>query len=214
MASQNRITEELYSLFLTHNYCENVQSLHDRDAINCSLFQDLTLGKNYWLDTQNTLLNGKSNPDHMFQLFGKFSNDDPDCVRQCMIDIIQEEPSKWQHAGEVYLQFNLLNIDDWCELMELPHVSYDELMLYILSIVHSHHTIVYTAKRILTTINNINLLSVPKFHSVCDVHLVFLRNHMYSELKHRPLLTAPLPIDLPPMIPEKHTRKVHKTVPF
>ena len=90
------------------------------------------LGKTHWLDTRNTVLNGKVNPNHVFQLFGKFSDSDPDCVRQRMIDIIQKDPAKWQHAGEVYLQLNFFNIDEWCKLMKLPHVSCDELMLYVL----------------------------------------------------------------------------------
>ena len=214
MVSQNRIAEEIYSLFLTQNYCEYVQCLHDCDVVNCSLFQELTLGKIYWLDTRNTLLNGRANPDHMFQLFRKFSDEDPDCVRQCMIDIILEEPSKWQCAGHVSLQLNLLNIGEWCELMKQPHVSCDKLMLYVLSVVHSRHTIVYTAKCILTTINNINSLSVPELHSVCDVHLVFLGNHMYGKLKHHPLLTAPLPIHSPPMILGRSTQKLQNTVPL
>ena len=195
--------EELYSLFLITNYCEYVQCLHDRDAVSCQQFQESTLGKTHWLDTTNILLNGKVNPDHVFQLLRKFSDSDPDCVRQHMIDVIQKDPSKWQHAGEVYLQLNFLNIDEWCKLMKLPHVSCDELILSVLSVVHSQHMIVYTAKHIWTTVNNINQLSVPELHSMCDVHLAYLGGHVYGELKQHLLHKAPLPILPPPVIPGK-----------
>ena len=110
MASQNKITEELYSLFLTQNYCEYVQCLHECDAVSCLQFQESMPGKVYWIDMRNTLQNSKVNPDHVFQLFRMFSDSDPNCVRQRMIDIVHDDPSKWQHAREVYLQFNLLNI--------------------------------------------------------------------------------------------------------
>ena len=114
----------------------------------------------------------------------------------------------------MYLQLNFLNIDEWCKLMKLPHVSCDELMLHVLSVAHSRHTIVYTAKCIWTTVNNINQLSVPELHSMCDVHLAYLRGHMYDELKQRPLHRAPLPILSPPVIPGKRSNRKWNTVPL
>ena len=214
MASRNKIAEELYSVFLTQNYCKYVQCLHDCDAVSCIQFQESTLGKSYWLDTRNTLMNSKVNPDHMFQQFRKFSDSDPDCVRQLMVDIVKNDSSKWQNAGEVYLQLNFLNIEEWCVLMKLSHVSCDELMLYVLSVAHSRHTMVYTVKCIWTTINNINSLSVPELHSICDIHLVYLGNHMYGELKQCPLLAALPMIQSPLMIPGRPSKCTGNPVPL
>ena len=60
----------------------------------------------------------------------------------------------------------------------------------------------------------LNALSVPELHSICDVHLVYLGDRMYGELKHHPLLTAPLPVQSPPRIPAIHSRKHKNHVPL
>ena len=48
--ADNTIANKIMSNFIQNNYCEYVQYLVERDAINIQMFQFTDLGKVFWID--------------------------------------------------------------------------------------------------------------------------------------------------------------------
>ena len=67
--------------------------------------------------------------------------------------------------------------------MEDPRGPCDEMFIYVLSKVHFRHTIVYNMKRPWCTIQPTELLSEDELHAVCDLHLIYLGQDVYGELR-------------------------------
>ena len=80
MATENSIAKEMMNIFLEHNYCEYARYLTGRDAVNLSTFENTDVGKCYWIDTRNCYYKGRRNPNHLFDIFSKFSDDTSDVV--------------------------------------------------------------------------------------------------------------------------------------
>ena len=50
--ADNNIAHEIMSNFTQNNYCEYVQYLVERDAINIQTFHHTEMGKTFWIDLQ------------------------------------------------------------------------------------------------------------------------------------------------------------------
>ena len=73
----------------------------------------------------------------------------------------------------------------WMDYMSEPKNSADELAIFALSYMYSHHTIVYTHKATWTTMLVMANMCEDDVHNLCKTHLVFLGNGMYGELKEK-----------------------------
>ncbi|MCG8625011.1 MAG: hypothetical protein MJE68_23800, partial [Proteobacteria bacterium] len=196
--AENKIANEILSLFSQYNYKEYVQCLNDRDAVSIQYFERTVLGKSFWIDRRNCLKNNRLNENHILEIFGRYSGKDPDQLRAEVMTIIDEDVKLWQHTGTVYLHMNFLLFEEWRKMMALPTQPCDELMIFILSRIHCRHTVVYTRNRSWSTVSSPDPLDEQELHSICDLHLVYLGNNMFGELKRLPMQPAPKS-KLPPL---------------
>ena len=194
MAVSN-IADELMSSVIQSNYCEYVQCLSERDAVNIQTFQYTPMGKNYWIDLRRCFINSKPNQNHVLELFGEFSGFEPSELRQRAVTILSSETEipYWSHAGSVLLGLNFMSYSNWLKYMSEDSSPCDELMLYVLNRIHCRHTVVYTSNRIWTTVQADNKLTEEDLMSICDLRLVYLGNKIFGELKKLPMCAPPLP---------------------
>ena len=97
----------------------------------------------------------------------------------------------WESIGRVVLSMKFMNLDTWMESMRDAQYQCDEFMLYVLSRVHCHHSIVYTLKWSWTTIDSDTPIKEDEIHSAYDIQLVYLGGQIYSKLKLLPITVAP-----------------------
>ena len=78
------------------------------------------------------------------------------------------------------------DLDTWCDEMSDSNHSPDELMLFALSRTYNRHTMVLCKQHIWTTIYADPPLDAKTLLAACHIHLVYLGNGLYGELKKRP----------------------------
>ena len=156
-------------------------------------FQYTPMGKNYWIDLHRCFINSEPNHNHVLELFGEFSGFEPSELRQRAVMILSSktEIPYWSHAGSVLLGLNFWSYSDWLDHMSKDSSPCDELMLYVLNRIHYRHTVVYTSNRIWTTVQADDKLTEVDLMSICDLHLVYLGNKIFGELKKLPMCAPP-----------------------
>ena len=201
MAADNKIAKELNSSFNRYSYNRYCQYLTESDAVNYEHFSRTDLGKSFWIDLRRCFNSSGANPNHVLEIFGQFSAVEADILRQQVLDIVKEESDSWESAGRVVLNMKFTTLDMWLDNMEKPTTHCDEFMLYVLNKIHYRHTVVYTKNRSWSTVHVEEPMSPEELHRVCDVHLVYLGEQTYRELRRLPMVPGPKsPFEFSPII--------------
>ena len=209
MAATSSMAHELVSLFSHSNYKEYCQYLTERDAVSLEHFGNTMLGKSFWIDVRRCFNQSGLNTSHVLEIFGQFSDQNPEDLRERVINIVKEDTKHWDHLGTVVLQMKLMSLEHWLEMMSKPDCMCDELMLFVLNRIHCRHTVVYTRNRSWSTVHSTTPLSEDELHRECHVHLVYLGNYIFGELRHLPMLPFPAS-NLPAMPIISHQKKPKK----
>ena len=147
MAATSSMAHELVSLFSHSNYKEYCQYLTERDAVSLEQFGNTMLGKSFWIDVRRCFNQSGLNTSHVLEIFGQFSDQSPEDLRERVVNIVKEDTKYWDHLGTVVLQMKWMSLEYWLEMMSKPDCMCDELMLFVLNRIHCRHTVVYTKNR-------------------------------------------------------------------
>ena len=74
-------------------------------------------------------------------------------------------------------------------------------MLYVLSRLFYRHTLVHTLNRTWSTMYTDSPLDAESLHDKCDIHLVYLGEYMYGELRPLPMIPPPNAVTAPEKYP-------------
>ena len=119
----------------------------------------------------------------MFELFHKYCNNDPDQVRESLIQYI------YDHCEEVEtLSVNCLpagvSLGNW--LLRMTHKTNpgDELTLFLLCKMYNHHAVIITKTGLWTTLLNSGNEGELEVRSKCDICLILIGhgNTGYGEI--------------------------------
>ena len=193
--AENQIVKEIMQKFDSDEYTEYVRHLSNRDVVSLYHFNISDMGRYYWIDIRHCFTVEQLNPNHVLEYFSLFSSLDPVSLCSMVIIKIPKERPYWTHAGAVVCQMNFITFEEWEHMMQKDNCMCDELMIFMLSRMHYCHTMIYTANRVWCTIHNIDGMDNSEIHSKCDLHLVYLGNNTYGELKRKPM-TPTLPSSL------------------
>ena len=91
--------------------------------------------------------------------------------------------------------------------MHKPTSHCDEFMLLVLCHIHCHHAVVYMLKRPWSSVDSDVSLSPDELHIDCDIHLIYLGEHIYGELQLLLMLTVPATSTHPLVIPIPHKHR-------
>ena len=198
MDAENKMALELMSLISKYPYKRHVQYISSRDAMTDEIFVTCEISKTYWIDWHNSYCGGWiRHSNFMFDLFGAFSNEDGDEVRKDIVKRIGMEKSLYESIGHIVLAMRGCNLDTWCEEMLDDNQFPDELMIFAPSHTYNCHTLVMCQNRYWTTLETSEALNEIELFKACHVHLVYLGNGVFAELKAKPFKgSTPHPITM------------------
>ena len=83
------IAKELLSLVSPYNYTEKISRLDTDDFVTICKFSEYDLGKLFNIDRQNCLHDGEINNDHLYKVFGRFSDEYAESVCTDVVERIE-----------------------------------------------------------------------------------------------------------------------------
>ena len=153
---------------------------------DCTMIKDVykklkKAGK--WVDIRKFVKKHKHyNPSGLFEVFGKFSDQNADEVRDCLMGWILDNyrnVEKWLCMALVHKK---LTLDVWMENMRDPLTHADDIALYLLCRMYNKHVYVHTARfgwcTTPTKFDTKLSVILPK----CDLELVLLDCWLFGEV--------------------------------
>ena len=174
-------------------------------TISLDYFERSGLAQEYFLDLNEVYLKPKRknakirvpNPDHIYEVFGKYSHESPDVVRTSIVDFVTCDPESFKERLVVVFSMLHHDLNSW--LLKTKNLANpaDEASLYGLCHLYSRHALVYTTGSIWSSLEWRGNYSVDDIKKSCDIHLVFLDGGILGQLHRKPqiprLLSATAP---------------------
>ena len=144
----------------------------------------------------------------LYDIFGNHSQMTAGGVRLQLLQEVGgslENFKQYEQAAYICLRMKEISLEDWLTKQTQCMVRRDEISEYVLSKLYNRHTMIHTARktwcRILPVRGNVN------YAAACHMHLLFMGNHMYGELRPKPLPqpALQLPAVLLQLAPSLHT---------
>ena len=208
MSIAEELLQEIHAFELTKVARHILRSM----TISLDYFERSGLAQEYFLDLNEVYLKPKRknakirvpNPDHIYEVFGKYSHESPDVVRTSIVDFVTCDPESFKERLVVVFSMLHHNLNSWLLKTKNCANPADEASLYGLCHLYSCHALVYTTGSIWSSLEWRGNYSVDDIKKSCDIHLVFLDGGILGQLHRKPqiprLLSATAPKALPPMI--------------
>ena len=146
-------------------------------------FPKLQISETHWLDVRRCFKDGKFNRNHVLEIFTKYSDMEVDNLQEHVLQLVEQDTKYWTHVSNVVLSMKAINFETWLSMMKIPICAIYELMLFMLCKIHDCHTMVFTDTKLWTMVEEGHQLSLDELYSICNIHLLYLRQDMYGELK-------------------------------
>ena len=128
--------------------------------ITLKYYEQSGLSSKYFMDLDEVFIfsNCRSpnfrrpNPDHVYEIFGKFSHKSPSVVRTSVVEYITCDPETFKE--KLVVVFTMLNLDlnSWLIRTKNPKIPADEASLYSLCQLYCCHALSYTIGSIWSTL--------------------------------------------------------------
>ena len=214
MAVSVSIAEELLQEIHAFEPTKLARHIPRSMTISLDYFECSGLAQEYFLDLNEVYLKPKRkntkirvpNPDHIYEVFGKYFHESPDIVRTSIMDFVTCDPESFKERLVVVFSMLHHNLNSWLLKTKNRANPADEASLYGLCHLYSRHALVYTTGSIWSSLEWRGKYSVEDIKKSCDIHLVFLDRGILGQLHRKPqvprLISATAPKALPPMIQE------------
>ena len=163
-------------------------------TISLDYFECSGLAHEYFLDLNEVYLKPKRknakthvpNPDHIYEVFGKYSHESPDVVRTSIVDFVTCDPETFKERLVVVFTMLHHNLTSWLLKTKNRANPADKANLYGLCHLYSHHALAYTTRSIWSSLEWRGKYSVKDIKKYCDIHLVFLHGGILGQLHCKP----------------------------
>ena len=192
--AENSIAKELLDEIDVFEHTRVARHIPRSSEISLRYFEASGLVNEYFLDLDDVFMKNKRkplkfrtpNPDHVFEIFGKFSHENANVVRASIVDYITCDPESFKERMVVVLTMLHLNLEAWLMRIKDPKSPADEGVVYGLCQLYSRHALAYKTGSVWSTleIHGKCLLQDVKWH--CDIHLVFLEGGVLGHLHKKP----------------------------
>ena len=112
-------------------YNSMVPILNMGDCMSLEAFKDSELGDHFNIDRVSVYRNGKPNPDHLYELFGKYSGHTPQ-VRVLTLQAVAANIDFYKSRSTVCLSMRSKHFEGWLRDIADPTKPCDELGLLTL----------------------------------------------------------------------------------
>ena len=166
-----------------YKYQDLMIAIYEKDAIDIKAAHKKLGGTGVWIDTgrftKGTRLH---NPDGLYHLFGEYSSQGPNEVRDLMIGWIYDNYNNktWTRMA---MQHKNIEFDSWIENMQKVTTEGDDIALYILARMYNKHVFVHDLMYGWSTLPYQMEDNYNDVVRKCDLELVYLKNWVFSEEK-------------------------------
>ena len=126
------ITKELLSLVSPYNYSEHIRCLDTDDFVTIRKFKSYDLGYLFNINKENCIRDGEINNDHLYELFGRYSEEDADAVRSDVVECIGSRKHVYTKVGEEFFNRRGWSFTKWGIAVCSQFYHGDEMLLYTL----------------------------------------------------------------------------------
>ena len=190
----NGIAEELMKDIDMFQHTKVARHIPRSMEVSLDYFEWSGLAREYFLDIYEVYLppkrkNSKKrtvNPDHIYQIFGRYSHESPEVVRTSIVDFITCDPESFKERLVVVFTMLRLDFDSWLLKTKNPSSPADEASLYGLCQLYSCHALAFTTGSVWNMLELHGNFTVNDLKKHCDVHLVFLEGGILANLLRKP----------------------------
>ena len=183
------ILSELYTAISPIAYSDYINYIVPRDGMSLSDFQCSKLSKDYWVNTRCCFDQGVVNEDMLFELFGRFSQDDTITVRANMIREVKSYKEWYKQVAFILNIMKSDSNDSWLNIMKYEGIKGDEISLHALARIYNQHIVVHTKGCLWTMVKLDENITKDRLSEVCDIHLLYMGSYVFAELKRKPYST-------------------------
>ena len=192
---------------MTATDCTTVKDVHDKLK---------KAGK--WVDIRKFVKKHKHyNPSGLFEVFGSFSDQSADDVRDCLMGWILDNYCSVEAWLRMALVHKKLTLETWMENMRDPLTHADDIALYLLCRMYDKHVYVHTARFGWCTIPIKFDTKLDAVLPKCDLELVLLDCWTFGEVLkiRRPSIPKPVstPVSTPVITTNVHRDNVPVVIP-
>ena len=192
--AENSIARELLDEIDIFEHTRVAHHIPRSAEISLKYFETSGLSDEYFLDLDDVFLKNKRkllkfrmpNPDHVYEIFGKYSHENADVVRSSIVDYITCDPVSFNERMVVVLTMLRVTLDEWLLRIKNPKSPADEAVVYGLCQLYSRHALAYTTGSVWCTLEIHGKCSLQDVKRNCDIHLVFLEGGVLGHLHKKP----------------------------
>ena len=163
-----------------------VSTIPNKDAITLEEFKTSHWCTYYVVDMVNLVSNGKTNPNHLFELFGKFNGKSAVEVRLLLLKHIESNIEFYERRSIVCLKDRGMRFDIWIESIGNETTFCDELALMGLCALYNRHCLVFTKTKFWSSLDSTTPIGFMKLLQQCSVKLIFLGDLKFGVLNWKP----------------------------
>ena len=176
-----------------YTYLDQIMIMNVNDVTSVKVIQGKLKGAGKWVDVRRFVKKHKHfNPSGLFELFGVYSVQSADEVRDCLMGWILDNYRSIQSWLRMALEHQNLTLDIWMENMRNPLSHGDDIALYLLCRMYDKHAYVHTAHYGWSTLPLKINKDLDALLSKCDMELVLLDIWLFGEVHkiRKPMITA------------------------
>ena len=184
--SDNSIARELLNLVSEHGYARKVPLLKLSETVMPYDFELMSMSKSHWVDDTDCYVESHGrNPNCLFKIFGRFSDQEACDVREDVLRSIEQESELFMDIGSNYLDKLGMDLNVWLEDMLSPFSFGDELCLFALARRYNRHVLVHTKNSIWCTIENSDSMSEQEIIKACHLRLIYLGRSLFGIVRKK-----------------------------
>ena len=167
-----------------YNYQDLMIALYEKDIIDLKTAHAKLGGTGVWIDTGRFSKGTRLyNPNGLFDLFGEYSGQKADEVRDLMVGWIYDNYRKVKDWTRMAMQHKDIEFDKWLLNIQKTTTYGDDIALYILSRMFNKHVFVHNSMYGWSTMPYRMEDSYTDIVNKCDLELIFLKCWAFSEVK-------------------------------
>ena len=185
IAAPVRDDEDYFSRPIKHPFNNLIGIISDKNGIGIRAFQKQRLRPGYWVETRRFLSKTKRElANGMFEIFGDFTNESADTVRDNLMGWIYDNYHKVEDWTHLMLQEKGITLSGWIENMHKNNTPGDDMCLYLLARMFNKHVDVHNKMFYwCTAIHKIGYEVDLELINDCAIELVFVHPWVFGEVK-------------------------------
>ena len=174
-----------------YKYLELMCTMTSNDVTTLKKVHSVLKGAGLWMDVKRFVKSNKQlNPAGLFELFGSFSNQSADDVRDCFIGWIYDKYNSVKGWLKMAVKHKKIELNNWIETMHLNTTHSEDMALYLLCRMYNKHANVHTDWYGWSTLPFKTETPFAEIAAKCDIELVLLHCWSFGEVFkiRRPML--------------------------